>query len=517
MRRRKVFTCYSHDDATSLMIIQRLRNAPELDVWYDDLILPGDDWWKAIAAEIAACDIFVYFASPHSNQSPYCQKELALAFEHSKTCIPVLVASKRGPMAVPIEIERIHWLECGRGRETSLIEKDTEICAEDLIRATLSAELNSVATLPLREAAEGLQNRTLTRPAIRDIDLLVSEGNFDDALRCCELLIDEFQGRNLALRKAVEKKREKVLMHRDKRDERRKVEREYQLIYESIQNHETREYGCKAFRDFKRRQPNFDPLFIERLCSHTLSRSSFKLPLLDWITIPSGEVKIAGSTLRINYNFQLGKYPVTNAQFNAFLHDRNGYQNSRCWNFSKAAAEWHDNNPVPVEPKFKADDHPRQNVNWYEAMAFCSWLSQKAGLIVSLPKAAERIRATQGDDGRIYPWGNDFDSERCNTRENLIRSTTRVNRYENGASPFGIIDLSGNVWEWLHPDVEMEELKTKIRLPKMPVLGGGWRGRRRHARAYFAHADRYWRELGTEVRLPDVGFRVCTLPMFQSS
>lgn len=95
------------------------------------------------------------------------------------------------------------------------------------------------------------------------------------------------------------------------------------------------------------------------------------------------------------------------------------------------------------------EDHPAVNVSWHDAVAFCAWLSQLTGFQVNLPTEAEWEKAARGTDGRIYPWGDDFEAKRLNSYENGIRCTTPAGKYSpNYDSPYGIADLCGNVWEW---------------------------------------------------------------------
>ncbi|EFK12202.1 conserved hypothetical protein [delta proteobacterium NaphS2] len=87
-------------------------------------------------------------------------------------------------------------------------------------------------------------------------------------------------------------------------------------------------------------------------------------------------------------------------------------------------------------------------VSHEDATAFCEWRSQKENCIVRLPTEMEWEKAARGEDGRKYPWGDEFDSDRCNTRESGIGKTTSVLKYPEGRSPYDAHDMAGNVWEW---------------------------------------------------------------------
>ena len=93
-------------------------------------------------------------------------------------------------------------------------------------------------------------------------------------------------------------------------------------------------------------------------------------------------------------------------------------------------------------------------VSWYEAMAFCRWLSDRTDENITLPTEEQWQYAAQGDDDRAYPWGDEWDCTRCNAMVdpcvNEIRNKiTPVTEYEGkGDSPFGVVDMVGNVMEW---------------------------------------------------------------------
>jgi len=159
------------------------------------------------------------------------------------------------------------------------------------------------------------------------------------------------------------------------------------------------------------------------------------------VTVPAGEFTMGGKGAdeekpehRISLpEFRIGKYPVTNAEYRRFL-DETGHPVPPSWEEGSY-------------PAGKAN-HPVVTVSWHDALAYCKWLSQKTGRGYRLPTEAEWEKAARGTDGRDYPWGNDFDKAKCNTKESGILTTMPVGIYLEGASPCGAHDMAGNVWEW---------------------------------------------------------------------
>src|SRR5207249_3699107 len=98
-------------------------------------------------------------------------------------------------------------------------------------------------------------------------------------------------------------------------------------------------------------------------------------------------------------------------------------------------------------PKGKAS-HPVVHVSWHDVRAYCEWLSKVTGKAIRLPTEAEWEKAARGDkDKRTYPWGDVFDSAKCNSRELGLGDTSPVGVFPAGASPYGVLDVAGNVWE----------------------------------------------------------------------
>ena len=92
--------------------------------------------------------------------------------------------------------------------------------------------------------------------------------------------------------------------------------------------------------------------------------------------------------------------------------------------------------------------HPVTGITYEEAQAFCRWLSRVSGYRIELPSEAQWEKAARGTDAREWPWGNEFSTEICNTREGGYGGTTAIDRFPAGDSPYGVLDMGGNVEKW---------------------------------------------------------------------
>jgi len=217
-------------------------------------------------------------------------------------------------------------------------------------------------------------------------------------------------------------------------------------------------------------------------------------------------------------DYYIAKYPVTNAQFAAFLratgHDAHGK-----WQGGK---------------KFPHGDtnHPAIDVSWHEAVAFCRWLAKESGYAIRLPTEAEWEKAARGTEGRIYPWGDDWDDSRLNSSK-VMRSwgtligmapgTTPVGQHSpQGDSSYGLADMAGNVREWCSTITEKScPFQTQVEWIEdylsrggvfYVVRGGGWDDNMLTARCAYRNLRKY--SVGGS---HSGGFRVMVAPISQAS
>ena len=244
--------------------------------------------------------------------------------------------------------------------------------------------------------------------------------------------------------------------------------------------------------------------------------------------------------------YYIGRYPITNAQYRPFW-EGGGYEEQRYWteegwawrqgapadlspiddkDLKKRYQDWLANRPQEKrdrpywwdDPKWGGVNRPVVGVSWYEALAYCTWLNEKlkkwaeeklkgaelqsdqrslweklahGEKIVRLPTEAEWEKAARGERRCRWPWGNEWAEGHANTKEANLEETNPVGIFPLGASPYGLLDMAGNVWEWTisrwgrksiyKPDYgypyQSNDGRERLGGPDFRVLrGGSWRG-----------------------------------------
>jgi formylglycine-generating enzyme required for sulfatase activity len=214
------------------------------------------------------------------------------------------------------------------------------------------------------------------------------------------------------------------------------------------------------------------------------------------VLVPAGPFLYGDARKQVTFDhsYFIDIYPVTNEQYKKFI-EAGGYTNREHW--SEEGWRWREAEKVTQpaswdDPEWTKPDHPVVGVSWYEAEAYAKWSGNKR-----LPTEQEWEKAARGTDGLVYPWGDEFDKEKCNSWESGIGGATPVTKYVNGLSPYGCYDMAGNVLEWTSSDYG-----SNIKV----LRGGSWISFAGSVRS--ASRDYY---LPTS-RTTDIGFRCAKTP-----
>ncbi|MCB1715332.1 MAG: SUMF1/EgtB/PvdO family nonheme iron enzyme [Candidatus Competibacteraceae bacterium] len=227
---------------------------------------------------------------------------------------------------------------------------------------------------------------------------------------------------------------------------------------------------------------------------------------IDWVKISGGAFIYQDGETRELETFYLARYPITHSQFQAFIDDPNGYTNPRWWTDLEQP-------DAPVEAERAYANHPRETVNWYEALAYCRWLSTQLGYVVTLPTEQQWERAARGRKGRAYPWGETYRKGYANIVEGesgySLYYSRVVGTYPQGASyDEGVCDLAGNVWEWCLTQYDNPAVIAPHPSGELCVVrGGSWSHDRPFACGMYCRRNRPFS------RFDDMGFRLsCVSP-----
>jgi toxoflavin biosynthesis protein ToxD len=190
--------------------------------------------------------------------------------------------------------------------------------------------------------------------------------------------------------------------------------------------------------------------------------------------------------------FRLDLMPVTNAQYAEFVATGAVPPPSideATWTAQGYRQRWTEVTrfvwPNDAPPSGR-EEHPVVLVTWDQATAYCAWRGELVGERRRLPTAAEYEKAVRGHDGLIYPWGNSFEAEKLASAVRGPGDTVAVGSFPDGASPYGVLDLAGNVFEWTStpwPPGSGEDARERtVRGSAWEDFGGVGRGASWHGR-----------------------------------
>jgi len=453
----RVFLCHSsHDKPAVRALYKRLKAEGWIDPWLDEeKLLPGQDWDLAIEKAVEDSHAVIACISNHSvTKEGYIQKELRFILDIA------LTKPEEEIFVIPLRLE-----DCQPPRRLRVF--------------------HYVDYFP--KAQQDSAYQFVLRSLKRRAESLGIEA------------VDERARAEASERQQAEERARKELAERIQQEAREKVQREMEdRLRAEAEERARKEFEAQQARVREEKKP-------DRL---TLSNG------MEFLRVPAGAFLMGSAdddklayddekpqhSVEMPYDYWMARFPVTNALYNAYIEAKGMKHPVRDWEGKK--------------------DHPVVNVNWKDAMAYCRWLEDvmraelPPGLVLRLPSEAEWEKAARGSNGRIYPWGNQFDPNKCNTREGGKGGTMPVGAYSpRGDSPYGCADMSGNVWEWTRSvkkaypykaeDGREDEKTTESRV----LRGGSFDNYLRNARC----AIRSW--LGPLYFNRDDGFRVVVSPI----
>jgi len=526
MKPKKLFISYRSSDAAKVDKIARdlalLRyddGTPRFETWQDKHNLPpaSPNWWEAIVDAIIERDLFVFNLSRASLQSVVCRAELEYAHKRNRPIIPVVLDGEYflNPQSGKYDLPQETWalIPDWLGESQFLFYTGAEFYSQFLEAVALferswTRDINAPRPLnpdqksvhgsnhALYDAACDYAERLAFADAEKHFDALVRRNDSDYAdvaaqwlelIRLYAELIDIDQRRSAAF---IFKKKWSS----------------YTALYPKV--FLSGIFDPKSFA--LRGEPPPSPPKITRPRSLALLPAPFA-----WIEIPK-------------QGYSIAKYPVTNAQFKLFV-EAGGYRErqwwtdagweakAKGWDWDNQQSKWVETNKAWTQPRYWDDanwngaEYPVVGVSWYEAVAFCLWLSAVTGEKIMLPTEDQWQYAAQGDDGRDYPWGKDWDCKKCNNSVQPCdsNSTTPVRQYEGkakGDSPFGVVDMAGNVWEWCLTDYANKTNDVNSSSEYRVLRGGSW---------YNYHSDNFRCDCRNwyvpHLRGNNRGFRCCAL------
>ncbi len=470
--------------------------------WMDYRIVGTVDWWKNICENIEESYCMVALLSKTYIESVYCMGELEYALKLNKpTLCLMLEPDVTYPAALSsknVQYVNMHEWEVNRVVQVILesmyrVERDynervyhRDISHRPYLRPPVPTPPSKSTSDEDQEIAAKVHNaQSRPAPPIRIGEAII---------KATQALDDEAYDEVIDLLEPVRphaKDTDQEVIHDLLREAR--LGQEYAQITALVRSKRLQARGCQQYTKFRQTYPDYpDAAHLRGQC---ISKVYNILPApFDWIDIPAGKVTLeaggyvpeGGQTFNVPA-FSIAKYPITHAQYAKFI-EAGGYRERQWWTDAGWEArekgwEWVNNawkatGEAWTQPRYWHDarwngaEYPVVGVSWYEAVAFCTWLSAASGEKVALPTEQQWQRAAQGDDGRAYPWGSRWESGRCNTIEAGIGKTTPVRQYEGiGDSPFGVVDVVGNVWEWCL--TEYGSGNTGINGTERRVLRGG--------------------------------------------
>ena len=395
----KIFISYSRKDLAFVEKLAFNLQDAGYDVWYDLTDLEGGDRWSVeISKAIKECDAFMIVVSPRSMDSNWVEKEFLYASNQQKRIVPILLEA----CDLPLWLLDIHYIDVqGKNYETNF----------PYILEALKEEPG---------AKDGAPQMTTVKKDKLNIRWIV--GGLALAVLIL-VLVFKLPALLLGTEPAP--------------------------TTEASQTPERSEPTSMPTTVIETDTPIPSPTWTATIAVTPTLTPKITVDDAEMVLIPSGVFLMGAEDSPSSDehpahfvglgDFYIDKYEVTNAQYQKCV------QEAKC--------EWPENRQLLLDKA--VENHPVVNVTWDMAQAFCTWRDAR------LPTEAEWEKAAGGGEGNDYPWGEKVSGKTLNfcdlncTRDDREKGvndkhtyTAPVGTYPDGASPYGVLDMAGNVWEW---------------------------------------------------------------------
>ena len=519
-------------------LAEELQNRLDADVFVDFSGIDDDEFERSILNNLRQSDVVLLIITEHTfadrihRDDDWVRREVREALENNIPIVLVAVEGRYPPSGLPQDIQDV-----GRKQGIPFYPEyfipAVEKLAEFVVKIGAAELRKSPSANPPQNTSSG--DKTIGgRKTLNEALELLDDNDFEKAIFLLEQLKKQnFKSRAVKIDDILHDARE----HLERAEYRRHAKEEYDDIVMQARRKFTRARAKTEWKNWCETYPDLiDELDTQDLRSQFASKPppstkpdirAFLKSILpepfDIIDIPAGKVTLLNdwdSDEKVYLKkdqpqtfdvppFSIAKYPVTNAQFEQFMNE-SGYDNDKWWTDAGWKQRQKDGWAQPRywnDDQWKGADYPVVGVSWYESLAFCHWLNAKiaeegiSDVKISLPTEQQWQRSAQGDDNRTYPWEGEWDCKRCNNSVDPCDSngTTSVRQYEGkkkGDSPYGVVDMAGNVWEWCL--IEYYSGNINVNGTDVRVLrGGSWND---SLTDNFRCLSRYWVLSSLQVR-----------------